>query len=159
MKNKKRLLFIASLFLSCVMYSQNNFVATGGTAIGSNGAVTYSMGQVPFQYQANSNYSIGQGLQQPFEIIPLGNDSFSTISLAMKAYPNPTRSILFLSAQDQDLTDLHYEITDINGRSIQKSTISNNETAIQCEDLAAGIYVLAVKKKSHSIKNFKIIKK
>lgn len=159
MKNKKRLLLIASLFLSCLMYAQNNFVAAGGTAIGSGGSVTYSVGQVPFQYQANSNYSIAQGLQQPFEIILLSNDSLSTISLAMKAYPNPTSSNLFLSTGDQDLTDLHYEITDINGRSIQKSIISNSETAIQCEDLAAGIYVLTVKKKTELIKNFKIIKK
>lgn len=159
MKKTKRLFFIAQLFLSCVIYSQNNFVVTGGTAIGSGGSVTYSVGQVPFQYQANSNYSISQGLQQPFEIIPLGNDSFSTISLGIKAYPNPTSSNLFLSTGDQDLTDLNYEITDINGRSIQKSTISNTETAIQCEDMAVGIYVLTVKKKSQSIKNFKIIKK
>jgi hypothetical protein len=159
MTNKKSLLLIAPLFLSSVIYAQNNFVAGGGTAIGSNGSVTYSVGQVPFQYQANSNYSIGQGLQQPFEIIPLSNDSFSTISLAMKAYPNPTSSILFLSTRDQDLTDLNYEITDINGRSIQKSTISNSETAIQCEDMAVGIYVLSVKKNSQLIKNFKLIKK
>ncbi|WP_309641030.1 T9SS type A sorting domain-containing protein [Flavobacterium sp.] len=156
----KKIYFTLILSLAaCISksYAQNNIVASGGSALGSNGSATYSMGQVPFQYQANANYSISQGLQQPFEIIPLGNDSFSTINLGMKVYPNPTESVLVLSVQN--FKGLSYEITDVNGRSIQKDTITNVDTSITFESFTSGIYFLAVKNNNQSIKNFKIIKK
>lgn len=46
--------------------AQSNIVAGGGDASGSTGSVSYSIGQIDFQYRSSADYSVSEGVQQTY---------------------------------------------------------------------------------------------
>jgi len=77
----------------------------------------------------------------------------------LKAYPNPTTSILNLQINGATSKQLTYSIYSVDGKLVNKQTINNDLTIISTSALANGTYILQVKDKSTLIKSFKIIKK
>lgn len=55
-------------FLSFSVYSQESTNASGGDAKGINGSVAYSIGQVMYTVKSTSEGTVGQGVQQRYEI-------------------------------------------------------------------------------------------
>ena len=141
-------------------YSQENILASGGTAIGTGGTSSYSVGEIFIGTQTGTNGSVAQGTQQPFEISTLGNDEFPQINLEMSVYPNPTVDRLNLLIGNKEWSNLTYQLFDINGKIIsenQKTTAS--ETPVSMQSFSQGIYFLVVKDSKKTVKTFKIIKK
>ena len=67
MKIKK--LLIATLLLGAFQTQAQEAVATaGGDASGTNGNVSYTVGQVVYTTNTGTTGSVAQGVQQPFEI-------------------------------------------------------------------------------------------
>ena len=139
--------------------AQQATTATGGTALGSGGTVAYSVGQVVYTTNTGSNGSVAQGVQQPYEIfVELGVED-PKISLTMQAYPNPTIDTLTLNVGNNELSNLNFQLIDLNGRVIENRIISNAIETIGMENLAAAVYFLKVTRSNKEIKTFKIIKK
>jgi hypothetical protein len=139
--------------------AQQASTATGGTASGSGGTVAYSVGQVVYTTNTGSNGSVAQGVQQPYEIfVELGVED-PKISLTMQAYPNPTIDALTLNVGNNELSNLNFQLIDLNGRVIENRIISNAIETIGMENLAAAVYFLKVTRSNKEIKTFKIIKK
>lgn len=153
------------LFISCISfvtnsYAQESIVVSGGNATGTGGSSSYSVGQVAYASLPGSNAYVLQGIQQPYEIITLGNDEFHEINLVMTAYPNPTVDVLNLVIVYDKLDDLAYNLFDINGKMIfGNSKIANSETSVSMHGLNQGIYFLGITNNNKTIKTFKIIKK
>jgi hypothetical protein len=62
-------LTILSLWVSQGTCSaQTATVSAGGNAIGTGGSVSYSVGQIAYTNNSNSNGSVAQGVQYPYEI-------------------------------------------------------------------------------------------
>ena len=76
----------------------------------------------------------------------------------LKAFPNPTTTILNLQISDATYRTLSYELYTIDGKLIQQQQINSNTTTIITSGLANGTYMLQVKDKGTLIKSFKIIK-
>jgi len=160
MKEKKQrlILFLFLIAMGSFANAQESLNATGGNAAGDGGTVAYSYGQLVYNTNTDSQGSIAQGVQQPFEISTiLGNEQYS-IHLSATIYPNPAVSSLTLAINDYNLDNLHYQLFDINGRLIRNENISNNATIVDMNQLQAAVYLLKVIEKNKEIKTFKVIK-
>lgn len=160
-RNKLYFLFflitIISFFKS---YSQQSVSVSGGNAIGIGGTSSYSVGQITYTSQTSSGGNVNLGVQQPYEIVTLGNDNFTEINLLISAYPNPTTNLLNLVVSDDKWNNLSYQLFDINGKIVSNlQKIRASETSLSMQELQQGIYFLAVNSDGKTIKTFKIIKK
>ncbi len=154
----KLLLFLLLVFLLPKVNAQNAIVVAGGNASGSGGSSSYSIGQIAYSYQTGTNGSVAEGVQHAFEIFTLNGQEFTAILLEAKAFPNPVVNALTLSIKNVDFQDLTYQLYNIQGKLIKNETIQSEETTINLENNAAGIYVLKINSNTKPIKSFKIIK-
>ncbi len=158
----KTTLFNLSVFaLLCFggtnIYAQEATVASGGEATGTGGTVSYSIGQVSYITNTGSNGTIGEGVQQPFEIQTLDvKENFKQFELIL--YPNPTRENLNLNTGELDLSNVDYKIYDSRGRIIMENSITESESTISLGDIPPGNYFLNIYKGTQSIKSFKVVK-
>jgi len=162
MKRNKPYFFI--LFLTIISfsknYSQESATVSGGNATGAGGSSSYSIGQTTFTSQTSSGGLITLGVQQPYEIVTLGNDDFAEINLVMSAYPNPATDLLNLVISDDKWNNLSYQLFDLNGRIVSNlQQITASETSVSMQELQQGIYFLSVNSNNKTIKTLKIIKK
>ncbi|MEC4004015.1 T9SS type A sorting domain-containing protein [Flavobacterium sp. SUN052] len=152
--------FLFSIFFSLFStFGQQATLASGGNAIGAGGKVSYSIGQVANETQVGTTGTITQGVQQPFEIVTLSGEEFTSITLEAVVYPNPTNSIINLSIKNYSIENLKYQIYDIQGRKIVEGKIASDQTTIDMESYPTAIYILKVNSNSKELKTFKIIKK
>jgi hypothetical protein len=162
MKHNKHyfLILLLTSFPFISGYSQESILASGGTATGSEGTASYSVGEIFIGTQTGTNGSVAQGTQQPFEISTLGNDEFPQINLEMVVYPNPTVDKLNLLIGNKEWSNLTYQLFDISGKIISENQkITAPETPVSMQSFSQGIYFLIVKDNTKTVKTFKIIKK
>jgi len=139
------------------VYAQQATTASGGDASGSGGSVAYSFGQIVYTTNTGSNGSVGQGVQQPYEIsITIGLNE-TGVNLNLSAYPNPTTNYLMLEVDNYDKA-LSYQLYDISGKLLESNTVVANSTTINMEQLARATYFLKVSQNNKEVKTFKIIK-
>jgi hypothetical protein len=158
MKTITKIFFLFSFFYFLNSNAQQSLNAAGGDATGSNGKISYSIGQIDYVSATGSNGSVSQGVQQPFEIFTLGTDDFPNIILQAIVYPNPTSSNINLIIENYSIDNLHYNLYDIQGRSIANQKITQQETNITMENLQNANYFLQVFDNNKTLKTFKIIK-
>ncbi|MDD4149700.1 MAG: T9SS type A sorting domain-containing protein [Bacteroidales bacterium] len=158
----KRLKLSAVLLLGLGLTSlqaQTSINATGGNASGSGGSVSYSVGQVVYTTNTGTNGSITQGVQQPFEIsVITGIEEAKVINLAISAYPNPTTDYLTLSIDEFDISNLSYQLYDMQGKLLQNEKITGNQTSIVMSNLVPATYFVKINQVTKEVKSFKIIK-
>lgn len=155
----RKFLTLFFLFLLTFVSAQNNSVTSGSTATGASGTATYTIGQIDYKTITGTNGTITQGVQQAFEIVTLSASDVPQIQLLATVYPNPTVQNVTLFIQEYDLTHLAYELFDLQGRTISKRKISENETQIEMVWLASAHYFLKITDNHKEVKTFKIIKK
>lgn len=158
MKIKK--LLVTTLLLGLTQVNaQEAVVISGGNATGTNGNVSYSVGQIVYTTNSGATGSVAQGVQQPFEIQTLlGAENFN-INLQLAVYPNPTTNWLQLEVKNTDFTNLSYQLFDLNGRMIYNQKITAETSTISMEQLPAAFFLLKVVNNNKEVKTFKIIKK
>ena len=156
---KNILLLFTFILLSTFIYSQEAIVTSGGTSIGNNGSVSYSVGQIFYASTGHSTGFILQGIQQSFEFSPLSNPDFKELTLEAITYPNPTKDKINLVLENLELKELTYKLFDVKGMEIFKGEISENRTTIEMDKMAKGVYILKVSHQNKQLKTFKIIKK
>ena len=160
MKHKRLKLSAMLLGLGLTgLQAQDAIPATGGNASGSGGSASYSVGQVVYTTTSNSNGSVAQGVQQPFEISVVSSiEETNGIYLSCLAYPNPTTNNLQLKVESDNLKNLSYQLFDSNGKLLESKPIIGNETTIIMSNLVESIYFIKVVQFKKEIKSFKIIK-
>jgi hypothetical protein len=155
---KKIILVFWVLCTSHLVYSQTTIASSGGTATGSAGISTYTIGQLVYSTHNQKNGSIEQGVQQAFEFQVLSNLDLITTDLTLLTYPNPTSGNFVLSISDNFQDNLTYSLFDVQGKQLIKGSIRDSKTPITIQNFANGIYFLKVANPNLSIKVFKIIK-
>jgi len=160
MKIKIALIFSLLLF-SIYLQAQETITTTGGNASGSGGSVSYSLGQVVYTTHSESSGSIAQGVQQPYEIFVItGINQTPGIQLSISAYPNPTDDFLTLTVSDYTISELEYQLYDMNGRLLNNELLTGDKTQVDMTKLVPATYFLHILEGGKSnIKTFKIIKK
>ncbi len=157
------------------LQAQESINASGGEATGSGGSVSYSVGQVVYQTHTGTNGSVAEGVQQPYEIsVVTAIEEAKDINLSVTAYPNPTTDYLTLEVQEFELSNLHFQLYDMQGKLLQNEKITGNQTSIVMSNLAPATYFVKVvqgnkdvyhvksnevgTKQFNVVKTFKIIK-
>ena len=162
-KHKSRMKLIVSTLLVFVFttlaQAQQATTASGGSAIGSGGSVTYSIGQIVYTASSGTNGSVFRGVQQPYEISNvLGLDEVEETTITLKVYPNPTAHFLNLNLGDFELLNLSFQLVDINGKLIESKKITNSTETVSMEHMPTATYFLKVSDGNKELKTFKIIK-
>ena len=141
------------------LQAQETAITSGGSSTGVGGTVSYTIGQVFYNTNSDSNGSVAQGVQQPYEIsIVSGIEEGEGISLNYSAYPNPTTEFLTLRVEYSNVKSLFYQIYDVNGNLLESKRIEGQETIISTKYLLPSIYFLWVVKNNKEVKTLKIIK-
>lgn len=157
---KKVILLILGIFLMVNLFAQSAVVPAGGTATGSGGTVTYTVGQPADQRVEGSGTYIVEGVQQPYEIQTVGIDNYPDITLDAVVYPNPTQHYVQLRITNFIIPDygLTAQLYDANGKLLNMFTISDLETKIDMEIYPTATYQLRVLDKDRLLKTFKVVK-
>ena len=158
----KRLILSAVLLLwlgLTGLQAQESINATGSNASGSGGSMSYSVGQVVYTTSAGTNGSVAEGVQQPYEISVVTElEEANGINLLVSAYPNPTTDYITLEVKDFELSNLSFQMYDLNGKLIQTKNLDSNKTSIAMSNLIPATYYVKVKEGNNEVKTFKIIK-
>lgn len=141
------------------LQAQENVNATGGNASGSGGSASYSVGQVVYTSNTETDGSVTQGVQQPYEIwVATAIEEAQAINLLVTAYPNPTTDYLTLRIDEFDISNLSYQLYDMEGKLCQNEKITGNQTNIVMSNLVVATYFVKIIQGNKEIKTFKIIK-
>lgn len=140
--------------------AQKVISTAGGNVSGSQGSVSYTVGQVVYEAVKGSNGSVTVGVQQPYEISTVsGTEQAKGISLIAHTYPNPTTDYLMLKVEDSEFSSLQYQLYDMQGKMLQQQKITSGETSIQMGRYPPATYLLKITNNNQEITTFKIIKK
>jgi len=154
-------IILVCIFIDVGIFAQNihqSISASGGNASGSGGKSSYSVGQTVYTTKTGHNGIVSEGVQQPYEIsIVTGKDIYD-INLSFSIYPNPATDVLTLSISDNNLANLFFQLTDINGKVIENKEITDLISFINFSPLSKGVYMFSIIQKREQIKTFKIIK-
>lgn len=146
-------------FVSLINYAQTSINTSGGDGSGNGGSVSFSVGQISYHTEKASNGSVAEGVQQPFEISVLSVlEGMDHINLHILTYPNPTTDFLLISVTRADITDLAYQLFDIQGKMVLNESMSNDVTQVNMSNLGPSTYILKVEQNHKVVKIFKIIK-
>lgn len=153
-----------TLFLSAIhlftAQAQETIPATGGSAAGTGGSGTYTVGQIAWRVMPGTNGSVIQGVQQPYEISTVtAIEKRDDITLEYYVYPNPAQGEIRLVIGSSAHNDLSYKLYDLNGKIISHKPVTDSQTEISLDGLPAAIYFLHVVRDNSEIKVFKIIKR
>jgi len=147
------------IFFCGTIYSQQAIVPTGGDASNSSGSVSFTVGQIAYQSNSGSNGYEIQGVQQPWEISVVTEvEEASQIQLSMSVYPNPATDDLILEVKDFELSNLSFQLFDVQGRCLQNEKITDSQTKIVISNLKPATYFVKVIQGNKEIKVFKILK-
>ena len=158
MKKTITITLLLFLFALTGIKAQQGTTATGGTASGSGGIETFSVGQVFYSSPTGTGGKINEGVQQPFEFFIVGTNNIKGITLSYSVYPNPTNSIVNLKIENQSLENLSFQLLDINGKLLLIQKIISTETSIKMGDYANASYFLKIIDSNKELQTIKIIK-
>ncbi|MFB6318396.1 T9SS type A sorting domain-containing protein [Saccharicrinis sp. FJH54] len=157
MKTRSLLTFV-TVFLFSVVNAQETIVPVGSNATGSGGSASYSIGQMVYKTKSSSDYSLSEGVQQPFEISVLTkNNELLENDIELKVFPNPATDLVTLSLKENDIKDLTYKLYNLKGKLLQSKIITGT-TNISFKELSPSTYLLKVIVKEEEYMTFKIIK-
>lgn len=154
-------LFLSAL-LSVSVSGQESVVSTGGNIAGSDGEVSYTIGQVVYTTYQGEEVAMSQGVQQPFEVFEVFTslDTNSIIGLSISVYPNPVSDQVILTAGDDlDTSGMTYCLYNTRGEKLQNEKLQGMHTDIRVGHLPSATYFIKVIQDDIEIKTIKIIKK
>jgi len=139
--------------------AQKAVLATGSNATGSNGSLSYSVGQIDY-YNKGSNSQVMEGVQQAYEIITLSTTETSAADRNdILLYPNPFKDFVFLDFTTNDYKNSEYQLFDSSGKLLKEEKIKDSKSEFNFSSLPSAMYIIRVNKDGKNIKTFKIIKK
>jgi hypothetical protein len=154
------LLIFAILSFTCIRtQAQQALPASGGNASGTEGTVSYSVGQVFYSMKTGTSGTVSEGIEQPYEILsPIGIEHKEMMTECM-LFPNPVSRNMTLTIDRTDLDGFNYTLFSMTGKLLLESEITGKETLIPMEDLEKGVYFMRITGIDNSLKTFYIIKK
>ena len=138
--------------------AQEAFTGSGGEAIGADGTVSYSIGQIAYTDITSTTGNVIQGVQQPYEIVLVGENAMPGSQPNCSVFPNPAVDGIRLKFGDQHWENLKYHLYNMNGELLKNADINHAETNIPLNEMAEAIYIITLIDNNEVINTFKIIK-
>ena len=146
--------------LAFTAFCQTDVVTAGGTASGSGGSATYTVGQIADQrVEAGGKYII-VGVQQPYEIQTVGVDNYPGIQLEAVLYPNPTAHSVQLSISNYEIPSdgLKAQLFDKNGKLLRVFDVFDLLTKMDLSEYPSATYQLRIMDGRKLLKTFQVVK-
>ena len=160
MNHLKKIFSAVFVLLSFVsLHAQTSFNAVGDEASGTEGSLSYTVGQAVYGTYTGSNGSVAQGIQQTYDITALLGAEISAIKLELVAYPNPIQETLTLKINNYKNEKLTYQLYDLHGKLWDSQSVKGAHTQLDMNNLAVGTYLLSIQDEELLVKTFRIIKK
>ncbi|MEX1190976.1 MAG: T9SS type A sorting domain-containing protein [Brumimicrobium sp.] len=154
-----KIVFITVItFLALHTHAQKATVSSGGDISGTDGSVSYTVGQIDYQYASGSNGDVTEGVQQ-IEIDSITGLNENQTNIELNAFPNPAYDHIVIETNaPSGFENVSYNMYDNQGRLVKEGKISSFETSVDVSDLIKANYFLKVTKENQLIKTFKIVK-
>ena len=160
-KNPTFRIFLLSVLTILVFknpaFSQSQTTASGGTASGTGGTVTFTIGLPLYTNQTSSGVIINQGNQQPREFLSVSYRNYS-INIGLKIFPSPFYSYFYIQTENENLSNLSFKLTSLDGKLVTCENINETLTKVNTEDYAEGIYFLQLYHSNELISSTRIVK-
>ncbi len=151
------IVFFIILITNVYSFSQDAICASGGSMSNASGSASFTIGQVVYISENNSNGSVCQGVQQSYQITTAGI-MLVDVDFCFSVFPNPTTKQITLEVTRFENQTLNYVLEDAEGKLIQSNKIFNNHTDIDMSSLPVSTYILQVFKENIKVQSFKILK-
>ena len=133
-----------TLFVACLMLhsvnAQSNIVAGGGDATSSTGSVSYSIGQIDFQYSSSADYSVSEGVQQTYSFDTALSINDIQYDFQLSIWPNPSADEMNLEFTTNYEMPLSLTVTDVKGAIVASKSVTQGQYSFDVNTWAAGTY-------------------
>jgi len=151
-------LFLFAGFVTGVV-AQETVSAVGGVASGNDGTASYTVGQVVYSTNTGATGTVGEGVQQPFEIYVItALQDVEGVNLSVLAYPNPTTHFLILEIKGNLQSEYKAALYDFSSKLLMRKKVTSSKTEFETGNLVSATYFLKVTEGNQVVKTFKIIK-
>lgn len=144
----------AILFTFPFIHAQTSLNASGSNGTG----MSFSIGQVTFEYAENSNYSMTYGVQQSEHKMGVNVTDLGMNATNWSVFPNPSFGLIKIKRNDNLKIPGDLMILDNQGKVILKEILHSNEKIIHLEHLPDGLYNILIHNKNEALHTFKVIK-
>ncbi|QIA09265.1 T9SS type A sorting domain-containing protein [Draconibacterium halophilum] len=152
------LLLFFLLFSTARSNAQSAILSGGKTVSNTNYSLSYSIGELSVATYKNTDIALTQGQQQGSLIITSIN-KLAASGIALKAYPNPTSNFVMLTIEGENIGEMEFSLTHVNGSLLLSEKNLLRQQKISMNQYRSGIYFLTVtNRKNNYIHTFKIIK-
>jgi hypothetical protein len=141
-----------------IVQAQSTIVAAGGNAIGPTAQVSYTIGQVVYTSQYNSDAIVDQGVQHSIEIYPVSIGK-EEAECSLSVFPNPTCEFITISLGIAVRYRGEWSIIDIHGKQVLSQEYDSPSMTISLTDLPSGSYTLLIRDAISNKQQFYTVKK
>jgi len=143
MRIKPPLIAVMLVLGGRVCMAQDVVASSGDCFITPNVSLSWTLGEPISETDASSANYLTQGFQQPKTIVVTDvTNPIATLG-NVSAFPNPTTSVVTLQNNNEDKT-LNVELTDMDGKTVLKTTMVNKQQQFDLSTFTNGIYFLRV---------------
>ena len=133
-----------TLVVTCLMLhsinAQSNIVAGGGDANSSTGSVSYSIGQIDFQYTSSADYSVSEGVQQTYSFDTALSIDDIQYDFQLSIWPNPSADEMNIELTTNYELPLSLTVTDVKGAVVASQSVTQGKYSFDVNTWAAGTY-------------------
>lgn len=141
-----------------IVQAQSTIVAAGGNAIGPTAQVSYTIGQVVYTSQYNSDAIVDQGVQHSIEIYPVSIGKEES-ECSLSVFPNPTCESITISLGIAVRYRGEWSIIDIHGKQVLSQEYDSPSMTISLADLPSGSFTLLIRDAISNKQQFYTVKK
>lgn len=150
----KNTIVLLSLLTTVSISAQEVISSQGDSYSNSNGSIDFTMGEVIINTETDGTNVLTQGFHQTnWNFLGL-EDHVPTYEATI--FPNPIGSELNIRTKAFD--NVTYNLFDAKGKLVLQNVLSNEQTAIKVDKIAAGSYSLTLNDGAQNLKTFKLIK-
>ncbi|MAZ28774.1 MAG: hypothetical protein CL868_17070 [Cytophagaceae bacterium] len=156
-----------NLFILILLFSASNIAAQsierhtfssgGGELASSSTTLSFTIGEPIVGNISSGGPILGQGFWagaaagETLDVNTLKKDLNG-----IAVFPNPVKDVLFLKFQG--INNLSAQVIDINGRTLLRKDLNDNQDQLDLSNLSSGYYFIRVNAEQGTQKTFKIIK-
>lgn len=141
-----------------LLQAQQGTGASGGDAVGTNGSVSYTVGQVDYGSASGSNGALTEGVQQPYEIVVITAVKEVEGNMDLSVHPNPTADNVVLEMGHAGLEHMSFALYDAEGKAVLRNALRDDRTTIRMADLSNATYFLTIYRNGTTVRSFRITK-
>ena len=137
-----------AVLVSCItiggVCAQSNIVTGGGDAASSTGSVSYSIGQIDFQYTSSADYSISEGVQQAYSFDTALSIDDIQYDFQLSIWPNPSADEINIEFTTSYELPLSLIVTDVNGAVVAMRSVTQGQYYFDVNTWASGTYYVSL---------------